>query len=146
VEYLNKNKEPLHEPIYFEKAKNGTSVEVAIQFNKGYKEHMFSFVNNINTIEGGSHLSGFKTALTRCINNYAEKSVSEDLKLTSEDIREGLTAILSVKMPEPQFEGQTKTKLGNSDIKGITDSLVNEAMATYFEENPKVANIIVRKS
>ncbi|MEK6916747.1 MAG: ATP-binding protein, partial [Nanoarchaeota archaeon] len=140
VEYLNKSKQPVHEIIFLQKTKNDVVVELAMQYNSGFKENVFSFVNNINTIEGGTHLSGFKTALTRTINTYVAKNFSKDLKLTSEDVREGLTAVLSVKVPEPQFEGQTKTKLGNSEVKGIVDSSVSEAFSTFLEENPKVAS------
>ena len=124
VEYINKNKKGLHDIIYFQRDKNGTTVEVALQYNDGYLENIFSFANSINTIEGGTHLSGFKTALTRTFNSYAEKNNAKDIKLTSNDVREGLSAIISVKLKEPQFEGQTKTKLGNSDVKGIVDSIV----------------------
>ncbi|MFH1440337.1 MAG: DNA topoisomerase (ATP-hydrolyzing) subunit B [Candidatus Woesearchaeota archaeon] len=145
VEYLNKNKNPLCEPIYFIKEKNDHVVEIAIQYNDGYQENLFSFANNINTIEGGTHLAGFKTALTRTINNYAEKNKLKDVKLTSDDVREGLTAVISVKLPEPQFEGQTKTKLGNSDMKGIVDSIVSTGLNTFLEENPKITKIVVDK-
>jgi DNA gyrase subunit B len=138
---------PMHPPIVFEKIKNNVVVDVAIQYNAGYNESVFSFVNNINTIEGGTHLSGFKTALTRTINTYSEKiSSDKEFKLTSEDIREGLTAVISIKIPEPQFEGQTKTKLGNSEVKGIVDSAVSEAFSTFLEENPKVAALIIEKT
>ena len=147
VEYLNKNKQPTHEPIILEKQKEDVIVDVAMQYNEGFKENIFSFVNNINTIEGGTHLSGFKTALTRTINTYLEKSkVGGESKLTSEDVREGLTAVLSIKVQEPQFEGQTKTKLGNSNVKGIVDSVVSEALTTFLEENPKVGATIIEKS
>jgi DNA gyrase subunit B len=145
VEYLNHNKNPLHPPIYLEKTRDTTIVEAAIQYNDGYNEGVFSFVNNINTVEGGTHLSGFRTALTRSINNYVEKT-KQDIKLSSEDVREGLTAVISLKVPEPQFEGQTKTKLGNSDVKGIVDSIVFDALTTYFEENPKIASLIIEKA
>lgn len=144
VEYLNQNKMPLHPPISFEKTKNNVIVDFSMQYNAGYNESVFSFVNNINTIEGGTHLSGFRTALTRSINNLAEKSKSE-IKLSSDDVKEGLTAVVSLKVPEPQFEGQTKTKLGNSEIKGIVDSIVFDGLTTYFEENPKVVAIIIDK-
>ncbi|HEY9701973.1 MAG TPA: ATP-binding protein, partial [Allocoleopsis sp.] len=132
VEFLNKNKKILHPPIYVTKAKDKIDVEVALQYTDAYNESVYSFVNNINTIEGGTHLVGFKTALTRTLNNYIEKNPSfkEKEKLSSEDVREGLGAIISVKVPEPQFEGQTKTKLGNSDVKGIVDSIVSAALAT----------------
>ncbi|HLC65382.1 MAG TPA: DNA topoisomerase (ATP-hydrolyzing) subunit B [Candidatus Nanoarchaeia archaeon] len=146
VEYLNRNKTVLHKPIYFFKEKEAISVEIAIQYNDGYMENIFSFANNINTVEGGTHLSGFKTALTRTLNSYAEKLKIKDLKLTSEDVREGLTAVLSVKILEPQFEGQTKTKLGNSEVKGIVDSIVSSTLTQFFEENPSTARVIVEKS
>ncbi len=146
VEYLNKNKNPIHEPFHFEKEKNGTVVEVSLQYNDGYTENIFSFVNNINTIEGGTHLSGFKTALTRSINNYAEKNNLKDVKLSSDDVREGLAAVISVKVQEPQFEGQTKTKLGNSDIKGIVDSLVTTSLSIFLGENPSIAKGIIGKA
>ena len=146
VEFLNKNKTPLHKPIYFKKEKDHAIIEIAIQYNNSYQENVFSFANNINTIEGGTHLSGFKTALTRTLNSYTEKSNIKDVKLTSEDVREGLTAVVSVKIPEPQFEGQTKTKLGNSEVRGLTDSIVNSTLSTFLEENPQIAKLIVSKS
>lgn len=146
VEYMNKNKNPLHKPICFEKEKNDVQAEVAMQYNDGYLEHIFSFANNINTTEGGTHLIGFKTALTRTMNNYAEKNNLNEVKLTSNDVREGLAAVISVKLPEPQFEGQTKTKLGNSIIKGIVDSIVTERLSSFLEENPGIAKAIVSKS
>lgn len=146
TEYINKNKKTISPIVYFEKQKNGTSAEISLQYTTDYAETVFSFCNNINTHEGGTHLSGFKTALTRCINNYAEKKgLLQDKKLSAEDVREGLTAIVSVKVPQPQFEGQTKTKLGNSEVKGIVDSIVSENLSTYFEENPSVAKAIIGK-
>lgn len=149
VEYLNKKKQSLHEkPIYFERQRDDMVVEIAMQYTNSYTENVYSFANNINTHEGGTHIIGFKTALTRVANDYikANKLSKEDAKLTGDDVREGLTAIISVKLMEPQFEGQTKTKLGNSDVKGIVDSLVTDGLAEYFEENPKVANIILEKA
>lgn len=149
VEYLNKKKQPLHEkPIYFERQRDDMVVEIAMQYTNSYTENVYSFANNINTHEGGTHIIGFKTALTRVANDYikANKLSKEDAKLTGDDVREGLTAIISVKLMEPQFEGQTKTKLGNSEVKGIVDSLVTDGLAEYFEENPKVANIILEKA
>ena len=151
VKYLNKNKNVLHDVIFFSKEKGDTQVEVALQYNDSYADNVLSFVNNINTIEGGSHLTGFKTALTRCFNQYIEKNKGKnngngELKLTSEDVWEGLSAVVSVKIPEPQFEGQTKTKLGNSEVKGIVDSMVNDAFSSYLEENPSVARAIVDKT
>jgi len=149
VEYLNKNKTSIHaKPIYFEGGKNGITAEVALQYNEGYAENLFSYANSINTSDGGSHLVGFKSALTRTINNYAtSNNILKGLKenLSGEDVREGLVAVMSVKLPEPQFEGQTKTKLGNSEVKGVVEGLVNEKLAVYFEENPKVARRIVAK-
>ncbi|MBC7361506.1 MAG: DNA topoisomerase (ATP-hydrolyzing) subunit B [Candidatus Aminicenantes bacterium] len=151
VQYLNQNKTVLNpRPIYFEAQKDDIIVEVAFQYNTGYTENIFTFVNNINTVEGGTHLIGFKSALTRCINNYAEShNMLKDLGsggISGEDTREGLTAVLSIKMREPQFEGQTKTKLGNSEVKGIVESLVNEKLTAYFEENPTNAKRIVAKA
>jgi DNA gyrase subunit B len=149
IEYLSKNKNVLHsKPIYVQGQKNGLEVELAFQYNDGYSEIIFSFANNINTHEGGTHLVGFKTALTRSINQYATnanllKGVKENL--TGDDIREGLVAVISVKIQEPQFEGQTKTKLGNSEVKGLVEGLVNEKLGTYFEENPSVGRKIISK-
>src|SRR5512139_2700524 len=149
IEYLNKNKNCIHpKPIYVQGVKNGTDVEIAFQYNDGYAENLFSFANNINTHEGGTHLVGFKSALTRTINQYATsanllKGVKENL--TGEDIREGLAGVISVKIPEPQFEGQTKTKLGNSEVKGLVETLVNEKLGSYFEENPGIARKIISK-
>jgi len=149
VEYLNKAKQPLHEkPVYFTAQKELVELEIAMQWNEGYDEKIFTFANNINTHEGGSHLSGFKAALTRTLNGYAEKGgVWKDLKETptGEDAREGLCAVISVKLQNPQFEGQTKTKLGNSEIKGLVEQMVNEQLATYLEENPNTAKKIVAK-
>jgi DNA gyrase subunit B len=149
IEYLNKNKNCLHsKPIYVQGQKNGLDVEIAFQYNDGYTESLFSFANNINTHEGGTHLVGFKTALTRTINQYATsanllKGIKENL--TGEDIREGLAGVISVKIPDPQFEGQTKTKLGNSEVKGLVEGLVNEKLGSYFEENPTIARKIISK-
>ncbi len=149
VEYLNKNREVLHRnPIYLSGEKNGVLMEVSLQYNNSYKENLFTFANNINTREGGSHLSGFKAALTRSINLYLQSSPLAkkiDEKLSGEDVREGLTAVVSVKLPEPQFEGQTKTKLGNSDVKGLVENLVNEGLSSFFEENPQVIKSILSK-
>ena len=134
---MNKNKNILHEDvIYLESSKGDVIVEVALQYNDGYQDNTHSFANNINTVEGGTHLSGFKAAITRTLNDYAKKNniiKNESEKLSGEDCREGLTAILSVKLSEPQFEGQTKTKLGNSEIKGIMESIVNDKLAEFFE-------------
>ncbi len=149
VEYLNKNKEVLHKkPIYISGERGGVLIEVAFQYNSSYKENLFTFANNINTQEGGTHLIGFKSALTRSINQYLQNSPQVKNfkeKLTGEDVREGLTAVISVKLPEPQFEGQTKTKLGNSDVKGLVENLVNEGLGTFLEENPPVIKAILAK-
>ncbi len=145
VEYVNKNKTVLHKPVYFESKGNKIQIEVALQYNDGYLENLFSFVNNINTIEGGTHVIGFRTALTRVINDYAKKKNFGDLKLSGEDVREGLTVIISLKIPDPQFEGQTKTKLGNSNIKGLVDSIVTSKLSSFLEENPSFAKLIVNK-
>lgn len=150
VSYLNRNKVALHEePIYIEGIKDNVSVEVALQYNDGYTENIFSFANNIDTVEGGTHLVGFKTALTRAFNDYSKKfgHIKEnDKNFTGDDIREGLTAVVSVKIEEPQFEGQTKTKLGNSEVRGIVDSIVGECISTFLEENPSVGKMIVDKA
>jgi len=150
VEYLNANKNMIHdEPIYFIAKSEAVSIEIAMQYNQSYTENIFSFANNINTTEGGTHLVGFKTALTRSVNSYASKyDLFKNLKSnipSGEDVREGLVAVISVKLPNPQFEGQTKTKLGNSDIKGMVESLVGEGLTTNFEENPQVIKKIVSK-
>ena len=146
VEYLNENKTALHDVITFEKEKNNIAVEVAIQYNEGYVEQVFSFANNINTIEGGMHLSGFRTALTRTLNKFASKDTKKEAKFGNEDVREGLTAVISVKIPQPQFEGQTKTKLGNLEVKGLVDSIVSEALGTFLEEHPNVTKLIIEKA
>ena len=146
VTWINKSKEILHKPIYFRREMNDTVIEVAIQYNQGYQENIFGFVNTINTIEGGTHVSGFKTALTRVINDYAKKKgVLKNGNLSGDDVREGLTAIISLKIPEPQFEGQTKTKLGNSEVKGFVDSIVTSALSEFFEENPSIAKKVMSK-
>ncbi len=147
VEHLNKNKQKIGKVFYVDKEASEHRIEVAMQYTLDYNETVFTFANNINTPEGGTHLTGFKSALTRTINSYAEKHKLLDgaEKLSAEDVREGLTAIISVKVPNPQFEGQTKQKLGNSEIKGIVDSVVSDALATYFEENPSNAKLIVTK-
>ncbi len=147
VEYLNKNKVAIHDVFYFEKEKDGIVVEIALQYNDTYNDILFTFANNINTVEGGTHLIGFKSALTRTLNSYAEKSnLAKGVKLSSEDVFEGLTAIISVKVPEPQFEGQTKSKLGNSEIKGIVETVVSTGLNTYLEEKPSDAKKIIEKS
>ncbi len=146
VERLNENKEVLHKPIYFEREEGSTLIQVAIQYTSGYAENTLTFVNTIKTIEGGTHLSGFKAALTRAVNNYAKKNVKDAIKLSGDDVREGLTAVISVKLPNPQFEAQTKIKLANREIEGIVDSVVYEKLSEYFEETPDAARIIVDKS
>src|SRR5687767_10299945 len=149
VEHLNEAKTPLHKPIFVEIEKSDMILEVALQYNDGYAENLFSFANNINTREGGTHLVGFKAALTRTINNYANANdlLKKDTEsLTGDDVREGLTAVVSVKVRNPQFEGQTKAKLGNSEVKGVVETAVNEALGNYFEENPPVARKIIGKA
>ena len=149
VEFLNKNKEKLHpNPIYIEKTDGEVPVEIAFQYTSAYSENIYTFVNNINTIEGGTHLEGFKRALTKTFNDYARSHnliKEKDANLQGEDIREGITAVVSVKVKEPQFEGQTKTKLGNSNVTGIVQSMVNEALGNFLEENPSVAKAILEK-
>ena len=149
VEHLGRAKTPLHKVVYLSGEKNGTTIDVALQWNEGYAENVYSFANNINTIEGGTHLIGLRSALTRTINTYVAtlgllKKDKESLQ--GEDVREGLTAVISVKVPEPQFEGQTKTKLGNSEVKGFVESLLNEKLGSYFEEHPAEAKKIAQKS
>jgi len=149
VEHLNEAKTPLHKPIYVKVEKPEMMLEVALQYNDSYAENLFSFANNINTKEGGTHLVGFKAALTRTINNYANANdlLKKDTEsLTGDDVREGLTAVVSVKVRNPQFEGQTKAKLGNSEVKGVVEAAVNEALGNYFEENPPVARKIIGKA
>ncbi|HOG23563.1 MAG TPA: DNA topoisomerase (ATP-hydrolyzing) subunit B [Candidatus Omnitrophota bacterium] len=150
IQYINRSKTPLHRKIFYvDKTKDGVEVEAALQYNDGYGEDVFSFANNINTIEGGTHLSGFKTSLTRATNQYAKsKNLLKNLEggLSGTDLTEGLAAVISVKVPRPQFEGQTKTKLGNSEVEGIVYSVLYESLSTFFEENPPVANKIVEKA
>jgi DNA gyrase subunit B len=150
VEHLNKNKSALHpKPVYIFGEKDGIFAEVALQYNDGYAEAIFTFANNINTREGGTHLVGFKSALTRTANSYATSAgILKNGKesISGDDIREGLTAVISVKLPNPQFEGQTKMKLGNSDVKGIVESIVNDTLSTYFEENPSIAKKVIEKA
>ncbi|NYT02873.1 MAG: DNA topoisomerase (ATP-hydrolyzing) subunit B [Methanosarcinales archaeon] len=149
VDFLNKKKEVLHKPpIYFARDRNGNRVEVALQYSNAYNESIYSFANNINTREGGTHLAGFRAALTKTLNDYIKtnKLVKGEAKLTGDDLKEGLVAVISVKLPDPQFEGQTKTRLGNSAIRGITESLVSEGLSEFFEENPQVAQSIVEKA
>ena len=149
VDHLNEAKTPLHKPIYVQTERADLILEVALQYNDGYAENLFSFANNINTKEGGTHLVGFKAALTRTINSYANANdlLKKDTEsLSGDDVREGLTAVVSVKVRNPQFEGQTKAKLGNSEVKGIVEAAVNDALGTYFEENPPVARKIIGKA
>jgi DNA gyrase subunit B len=148
VEHLNKGKNTISKTIFFSNERDGVTVDICMQYNDSYSDSVFSFVNNINTHEGGSHVSGFKTALTRTLNNYSENNKllkDKDSRFSSDDVHEGLTCIISVKVPEPQFEGQTKTKLGNSEVKGIVDSLVSGGLSTYLEENPSEARKIIEK-
>ncbi|MCK5451597.1 MAG: hypothetical protein KAI70_07525, partial [Candidatus Omnitrophica bacterium] len=148
VEHVSKNKKPLHKKIiYLEKEKGNVILEVAMQYNEGYSENIYSFVNNISTTEGGTHLTGFKSALTRTVKNYGKnRGLIKGEGLSGDDTREGLTAVISIKIPNPQFEGQTKTKLGNSDVEGIVETAVNEMLGAYLEENPAVAGQIAKKA
>lgn len=150
VQHLNKSKTPLHpDVVYIERQHEGVMVEIALQYSDAYSENIYSFANNINTIEGGTHLSGFRAAVTRSVNQYARanKLLKDDADaMSGEDIREGMTAVISIKLPNPQYEGQTKTKLGNGEVQGIVDSVVNEELSAHFEENPRVARIIVEKA
>jgi DNA gyrase subunit B len=149
VEQLNRAREPIHKVIFFERAREDTEIQIALQYNSSYQELILSYANNIHTVEGGTHVSGFKTALTRALNQYARKAgllKEKDPNFSGEDVREGLTAVISVKLRQPQFEGQTKTKLGNSEIEGLVNSIVGEALAEYLEEHPPVARKIVEKS
>ena len=150
VQHRNKSKTPLHdEPVWFESLRDGVTVELALQYNDGYNETLFSFVNNINTREGGTHLTGFRSALTRTVNDLMKASrhgKKMDESLSGDDVREGLTCVISVKVPEPQFEGQTKSKLGNSEVRGIVESLVGENLSSWLEEHPKVVESILEKA
>jgi len=153
VEYLNENKNPLHKkPVFIQKSVGEVPIEIALQYNDSYQETIFSFVNNINTVDGGTHLVGFRTALTRTINAYAQKNnllksrgKTKEVAITGEDVREGLTAVISIMVRDPQFEGQTKHKLGNSEVRGFVETAVNEVLSIYFEENPPIAKKIVEK-
>ncbi|MBI2043743.1 hypothetical protein HYT24_00060, partial [Candidatus Pacearchaeota archaeon] len=148
VKWLNEGKEALHKPIYFKRQQENTIVEVAVQYNNSYQENIFGFVNTINTVEGGTHVVGFKTAITRVMNDYVQKTGAlkkGEEALVGDDVREGITAVISIKIPEPQFEGQTKTKLGNSEIKGMVDSIVTPALSAFFEENPTITKKIITK-
>src|SRR5207237_792996 len=147
----NQNKSPVNDkPIYMRGEKDGIDAEIALQWNDGYAETIYTFANNINTHEGGTHLSGFRSALTRTINYYAGKNnLTKDLKdasISGDDIREGLTAVISVKIPRPQFEGQTKTKLGNTEVKGIVEAIVNDKLGSFLEENPAIAKRVLSKT
>jgi DNA gyrase subunit B len=147
LEYINRTKHVLHEPILFEDEKDEVKVEIGVQFNDSYAENIFSFVNNVKTIEGGKHLSGFKAALTRVLNDYGKASnLLKKVNLEGEDVREGLSAVISVKLRDPQFEGQTKTKLGNSEVKGVVESIVREHMWEFLEEHPNDAASIIKKA
>ncbi len=149
VAYLDEGRTALHPPVYFDGVRDGTGVEISFEYNDSYSENIYSFVNNVHTKEGGTHETGFRTALTRTLNAYGARYnlfKNEKVSLSGEDAREGLTAVISTKVPEPQFEGQTKTKLGNSEVKGIVESLVGEALTAYFEENPSVAKKILQKA
>lgn len=148
VEHINKSKNPIHEAIFFNAEKDHTQLEIAIQYNEGYQENIYTYANNINTHEGGTHLAGFRAALTRSVNNYATKQglLKGTEGIEGEDTREGITCVISVKIPEPQFEGQTKTKLGNSEVKGFVEQLAGERLARLFEENPKIAKQIATKA
>jgi DNA gyrase subunit B len=149
VKFLDEGKKPLMSPIFFEGEKDDLVMEVAFQYNNSYLENLFSFVNNINTHEGGTHLVGFKSALTRTLNDYSRRNnlfKKDDVQLSGEDVREGITAVISVKMFEPQFEGQTKTKLGNSEVKGIIESWFGERLSDYFEQNPPIARRVIEKA
>ncbi len=149
VKWLNKTRKPIHQkPIYFKREDKGTIAEVAIQYSDSYNENIQGFVNTINTIEGGTHVAGLKSALTRVINDYGTKkgALKKGQKLTGDDVREGVTAVISIKIPEPQFEGQTKTKLGNGEVKGIIDSMATSALTDFLEENPAVAKSILLKA
>jgi len=150
VDYLDSARAPVHKkPIYIDKSENDVPVEIALQYNSGFTETILTYCNNVNTIEGGTHLSGFKSALTRTLNNYALRNnlikPNDKITLQGEDVREGLTAIISIKVSEPQFEGQTKTKLGNSEVRGIVETIVNEKLYEYLEDNPSIGRAIIEK-
>ncbi len=149
VEYLDEGRTALHKPVYFEGERDGVGVEIGLEYNDSYSENIYSFVNNVYTMEGGTHETGFRTALTRTLNAYATRNnmfKNEKFSLSGEDTREGLTVVISTKIPEPQFEGQTKTKLGNSEVRGIVESLVNEKLSEYIEENPSIIKKILQKA
>lgn len=149
IKWLNKSREVMHKPIYFKRKVEGIDIEIAIQYCNTYRENIFGFVNTINTVEGGTHIAGFKTALTRVINEYLKKTKQNgknNVTLMGDDVREGITSIVSVKIPDPQFEGQTKTKLGNSEVKGLVDSVVSNVLSEFFEENPSIAKKVINKA
>ncbi len=147
VKYVDQNRTALHKPIYVSGEREGVNVEIAFEYNDSYSDNIFSYCNNVNTIEGGTHLHGFKSALTRTLNNYGNKNnLLKNIQLQGEDVREGLTAVVSVKVAEPQFEGQTKTKLGNSEVRGVVESIFNEQLSEYLEQNPAIARRIIEKN
>lgn len=147
VKYVDQNRTALHKPIYISGEREGVNVEIAFEYNDSYSDNIFSYCNNVNTIEGGTHLHGFKSALTRTLNNYGNKNnLLKNIQLQGEDVREGLTAVVSVKVAEPQFEGQTKTKLGNSEVRGVVESIFNEQLSEYLEQNPAIARRIIEKN
>ncbi len=140
IKYIDQNRTALHKPIYISGEREGVEVEIAFEYNDSYSDNIFSYCNNVNTIEGGTHLHGFKSALTRTLNNYGNKNnLLKNIQLQGEDVREGLTAVVSVKVAEPQFEGQTKTKLGNSEVRGVVESIFNEQLSEFLEQNPTIA-------
>ncbi|HID32245.1 MAG TPA: DNA topoisomerase (ATP-hydrolyzing) subunit B, partial [bacterium (Candidatus Stahlbacteria)] len=147
VQFLDRTRKPIIRPIYISGERNGVKVEISIEYNESYQENLFSYANTINTHEGGFHLAGFKLAMTRTLNDYARRRslVKEGQSFTGEDVREGLTAVISVKLKDPQFEGQTKTKLGNSEVRGIVDSITSEGLSTYLEEHPRIGSLIINK-
>ncbi len=148
VAFIAENKNPLHKPVYIHGKRDSTEIEVALIYTETYAENVYTFANNINTVEGGTHLAGFKSALTRAINDYARKTnllKENELNLTGNDVREGINAVISVKVKDPQFEGQTKTKLGNSSVKGLVESIVYEILSRYFDENPNIGRVIMDK-
>jgi DNA gyrase subunit B len=147
IKYLDQNRSALHKPIYVNGEREGVEVEIAFEYNDSYSDNIFSYCNNVNTIEGGTHLSGFKAALTRSLNNYGNKNnLLKNIQLQGDDVREGLTAVISVKVSEPQFEGQTKTKLGNSEVRGVVESIFNDQLSEFLEQNPAVGRKIVEKN
>jgi DNA gyrase subunit B len=149
VEHLNRNRDPIHKAIYFHRRRENVEVEIALQYNDGYQENLHSYANNIHTADGGTHVSGFKSALTRVINNYAKKSglvKEKDPTFSGDDVREGITAVISCRLPHPQFEGQTKGKLGNSEMEGVVNSIVSEGLSEYLEENPAIGKKIIDKA